>query len=585
MLIPHFGSMALALVGLGVVALAIGGRGFEHSFRQMGLNNHKFEWFRDRNSKPYSKGHGLGSLLAIGSNLGHRGSQRSTRTHPVSVKKERPRGARWAHYRDLDVLFRGREDTGRLVLGTLAVRNGAKYRRKRLFFPRNSPRVCSKAPLLMGEPGQSLAVIGPTQSGKTASLAIPAILGWEGPILATSVKADLLNTTISWRRECGRVWCFDPMESTSLPSDQWSPLTASRTWPGARKSAGDLVELARSEGTTADGDFWYSTALKLLAPLLFAAAIGGLSMSDVVRWVDTQEVDEVLDILQDAGDQGAIQAARASWQREERQRSSVYTTAETVLEPFVDLVARGTSSRDLSSDYTRALTPGLDYSHCADIDPSELIKGSNSLYVCAPAHDQRRLRPLFVVLVKQTLEAAFALSTKLNAPLNPPLLVVLDEAANIAPLADLDAWAATCAGHGVQLVTVWQDLAQITARYGAKGQTVINNHRAKLFLSGIGDPSTLDHASHLVGDEELLIPTVTRDGAGARSTTATPTQRRLLPPDALRCQQSGTGILVYGALPPVKLVLRPWWEDPELSIRAGLSLTSIPSRNRKIKHP
>ena len=30
----------------------------------------------------------------------------------------------------------------------------------------------------------------------------------------------------------------------------------------------------------------------------------------------------------------ATQAARATWLREERQRSSVYTTAETVLEPF-----------------------------------------------------------------------------------------------------------------------------------------------------------------------------------------------------------------------------------------------------------
>ncbi len=579
MLIPHLGSMTLALVGLGVVALAIGGRGFEHSSRQMGSSYNQFAWIRDRSSKPYAKVNGRLSNLTTGLHTGHEGSRGSSRTHQISVKKEQPRGARWARYRDLDVLLSGSKESGRLVLGTLAARETAKYRLIRPLVSRASPRVHSKGPLLMSEPAQSLAVIGPTQSGKTSSLAIPAILGWDGPILATSVKADLLNTTISWRRKCGRVWCFDPMESTSLPSDQWSPLTASRTWSGARKSAGDLVELARSEGTTADGDFWYSTALKLLAPLLFAAAIGGLSMSDVVRWVDTQEVDEVLDILEGAGNEGAIQAARASWQREERQRSSVYTTAETVLEPFVDIVARSSNVRGVASDAFQGLTPGLDYGHCTDIDPCELVKGSNSLYVCAPAHDQRRLRPLFVALVKQTLEAAFALSTKLNAPINPPLLVVLDEAANIAPLADLDAWAATCAGHGVQLVTVWQDLAQITARYGAKGQTVINNHRAKLFLSGIGDPSTLDHASHLVGDEEIFIPTVTRDITGARSTTATPTQRRLMPPDALRRQLPGTGVLVYGALPPVKLTLRPWWEEPELSIRAGSYCTEAFSRD------
>jgi hypothetical protein len=76
--------------------------------------------------------------------------------------------------------------------------------------------------------------------------------------------------------------------------------------------------------------------------------------------------------------------------------------------------------------------------------------------------------------------------------LEPPLLVVLDEAAHIAPLPELDGLAATCASHGIQLVTVWQDLAQVRARYGSRAPTVLNNHRAKVFLPGIADPDTLD---------------------------------------------------------------------------------------------
>ena len=35
----------------------------------------------------------------------------------------------------------------------------------------------------------------PTQSGKTTALAVPAILGWEGPVVAASVKSDLLRDT------------------------------------------------------------------------------------------------------------------------------------------------------------------------------------------------------------------------------------------------------------------------------------------------------------------------------------------------------------------------------------------------------
>jgi type IV secretion system protein VirD4 len=245
---------------------------------------------------------------------------------------------------------------------------------------------------------------------------------------------------------------------------------------------------------------------------------------------------------------------QASWQREDRHRSSVYTTAETVLEAFAEPV----------SPVPVASTPAGPSP--GPIDATRLVSGPHTLYLCAPAHDQRRLRGLFTALVKEVLEAAFARAAR-HGPLDPPLLVVLDEAANIAPLAELDGLAATCAGHGIQLVTVWQDMAQITARYGARAATVVNNHRAKVFLPGIADPGTLDHASHLVGEEELLIPSMTTDATGARSTTTSPLRRKLLPPDALRRMAPGTAVCLYGSLAPFRLHLQPWWDDPVLACR------------------
>ena len=159
----------------------------------------------------------------------------------------------------------------------------------------------------------------------------------------------------------------------------------------------------------------------------------------------------------------------------------------------------------------------------AQFDPGGLLAGSDTLYLCAPAHDQRRLTPLFVGVLRAVLDTAYDRVTRSGRPLDPPLLVVLDEAANIAPVPDLDALAATAAGHGIQLVTVWHDLAQIQARFGPRATTVVNNHRAKLFLSGISDPATLDYASHLVGDEERHLPATTSGGRSGPSTTRSPT--------------------------------------------------------------
>ena len=165
---------------------------------------------------------------------------------------------------------------------------------------------------------------------------------------------------------------------------------------------------------------------------------------------------------------------------------------------------------------------------------------AHTLYLCAPAHDQRWLRGYFTALTQAVLAHAFVSATKSGRPLDPPLLVVLDEAAHIAPLAELDGLAATCASHGIQIVTIWQDLAQVRGRYGARAPTVLNNHRAKLFLPGIADPDTLEYASRLIGDEEASHPSVTRDPTGRRSTTSTTGPRRLLPPEDLRCLPART---------------------------------------------
>jgi type IV secretion system protein VirD4 len=306
----------------------------------------------------------------------------------------------------------------------------------------------------------------------------------------------------------------------------------------------------------------------MLAPLLFAASFGQRDMADVVRWVDTHEEAEILELLGEAGVPEAIHAALSAFGKEDRQRSSIYTTVETILEPFV--AGAGSAGRchdDRSADGT-----GGDGGHRVDpvdpVDPVRLVAGANTLYLCAPAHDQQRLTPLFVSVVREVIEHVFDRVTRTGQPLDPPLLMVLDEAANIAPLSDLDALASTAAGHGVQLVTIWHDLAQINARYGPRATTVVNNHRSKLFLSGISDPATLDYASHLIGDEEVVLPATTHGGAGGSSTTHSPTVRRLAPPDGLRRISPGQGVLVYGDLPPARLRLRTWFDDPYLAVRA-----------------
>jgi type IV secretion system protein VirD4 len=152
-----------------------------------------------------------------------------TSGHSISLpwlraRRGRPgRGARWATRGDLRALLVDHRapHPGRLALGTVPGR--------------------LHPGLVAAERAQSVVVVGPTQSGKTTALAVPAILAWEGPVVAASVKSDLLRTTQGRRNERGRIWCIDPTGSTGARPSTWSPLTVCQDWQTARRMADDLA--------------------------------------------------------------------------------------------------------------------------------------------------------------------------------------------------------------------------------------------------------------------------------------------------------------------------------------------------------
>jgi type IV secretion system protein VirD4 len=424
----------------------------------------------------------------------------------------RPSETDWAVPRHLTPLLVRRPGDGRVVIGTCGRR------------------------LVATERGHSLLVIGPTQSGKTTGIAIPAIVEWPGPIVATSVKTDLVRATAS-DRSAGVVSVFDPARVTGLRSSQWSPLSEASTWLGAKRVAAGLCSVQRDSGRSPeDAAFWGMLAEKLLAPMLLAAASLGASMREVVSWVDTGEARLVLEALEACDAREAVTSAQASFSREERQLASVYATAEAAIGCFADLSSDGEVGESI--DVARFLDGG-----------------AHSMYLVAPSHEQERLRPVFVALLRCLLDEAFTRASR-TGPLDPPLLVVLDEAANIAPPSNLDTLASTAASHGVQLVTVWQDFAQIEARYGTRAATVINNHRAKVFCSGITDRTTLEQVSTLAGETQAAVESVTLDGTGPASWTIGERDRQLASAAAIRTLAPGEAVLLYGHLPAARIALR-----------------------------
>jgi type IV secretion system protein VirD4 len=468
----------------------------------------------------------------------------------VRPGRARDRGAGWATGWQLRALrLRRRRRSWRLVLG----------RRSRL------------GRLVAAEACHSVIAFGPPGSLKTTALAIPALLEWQGPAVATSIKPDVLRATLPRRMSLGEVWVYDPLGMSGASAARWTPLAHCRTYPKARKVARSLADAADLSGLKQDdANYWTSLGAKLLAVLLYAAAGTGRSIADVARWVDTQDFLEVDEALEELGDLVAADAWAACKRRPENTLGSVFGTAETLLDVFGDpTIAQSADG--------------------CDLDVDALLGGPNTLYLYAPANEQGRLRPLFELLLGVVITAAEELAARQSDGMLPfRLLLDLDEAGNCAALSKLPELATTARGQGIQLLTVWHDEAQLAYRYGRRAATVLNGHRAKLLLSGQADLGSLDLASRLIGDEAVTQTSHTTGEAGRASVTASTTWRRLAPAEVLRQLKPGRAVLLYGHLPPVRLRLRAWFADRglrRLALGEAVTQASVPRHAPAIPLP
>jgi type IV secretory pathway TraG/TraD family ATPase VirD4 len=349
-------------------------------------------------------------------------------------------------------------------------------------------------------------IVGPTQVGKTSSLVIPALLRWGDALVVTSVKNDVIATTRDWRATVGEVQILEPGRDGGLT---WNPLEGVRTLRHALRVARDLTSGPAERGET---EFWNSLATKVVGALLMLAFQRSRDIFDVARAIETRGFDPWLDA---PGHSEAGDVLEAFLTHEHRTIDGVLTTAETMLMPW------------------RFRQP------LANV--RSVVDGPNTLYLCSPRGEQRHYEPLFRGALRMVLEEQQRL-VELRSQRR--LLLVLDEAATVASLDELDQMASTVSGLDVTLVTVLQDFSQLKARWGPRASTIVNNHTTRLVLGGLADPT----ASQFLPE---LFETV-KDAP---------------PPVPLRQRPPGTGTVIAGHRPAYPVRLQPWWSDRRLRIR------------------
>jgi type IV secretion system protein VirD4 len=416
--------------------------------------------------------------------------------------------------------------------------------------------------LALADPEQALLVVGPPRSGKTTSLVVPNVLAAPGPVVSTSTKTDVLTATIGVRAALGRCWLFDPTGAVAPPPGvarlRWSPVASCRRWDEALATARAMATTARPGGRWGESSHWTERAEALMAPLLHAAANAGGDMRTVVEWILRNDIDSARHLLAHRGATlaGAVLAGIAA--TDSREQSGIWSTAAGVVAAY-----RSEATLEAGAD--------------PNFDPARLAGGTDTVYICAPARDQGLVAPIIVAFLESVRAGAYAAARadlEAGRVRRAPVLLALDEVANIAPLPDLPAMVSEGAGQGLLTLACLQDLSQARLRWGPAADGFLTLFGAKVVLPGIADLATLELVSRLGGDVDVPSRSVSRgpwwSGSRSAPTTTWSTQRqRRLPVDAINQQPSGTALVLAGHRPPTRVRLSPWWTTPPFAPLAG----------------
>jgi type IV secretory pathway TraG/TraD family ATPase VirD4 len=386
----------------------------------------------------------------------------------------------------------------------------------------------------------------------------------------------LLNRTMAYRGQCGRVTVYDPSNELRLPelSTHWSPLGAlnraadiSELEDRALATALDLVGSQDDAGTT-NSKFFALTATSLLRCLLLAAVWDQREFADVMRWVSAaaspDKLDEVGAILADfvevgGGDPEVLDAWGGFRTLGADRLSERFATAQA------NLLAFSFSSVKRSSDLSDPRRA---------FNSREFLRQPSTHYIVGSSKASERLMGLYVAHLTEIIQEAIDEAKRLkrlhgqDAVLPYQLVLLLEEVAQLASLPNLPKLLSEVRQYGIRIYFVFQDYSQILKKYGPHGAAnIMNNAGTQLFLGGQNDDATKKLLRD-VGQAWLTERTTQADADGAASGhNESRRQQDLLPLHVLPNLPQGQAILISTGSRPSEITTRFWKDHEDLVAR------------------
>lgn len=413
---------------------------------------------------------------------------------------------------------------------------------------------------------RSVLVIGPPGSGKGLHIAINAILDAPGPVITTSTKPDNLKATLTSRSAKGPVGVFDPqgMLGATFPHHVAWDAVAGCQDPMRAATRAEALASNTGIGEGSENRIWRGHAKTVVETVLHAAALAGANIETAYRWLQSEHALEMpLEILQTHPD------ACPTW--DARLRGIAKNPDPRFVGSVMSVVASAIAPLALPT-VRASLTPSGDR---PGVTAEQLLSECGTLYAIATDRGAAAASGLVSALIEDI--AYVARITAARSPggrIDPPVLFLLDECANVAPIPSLPALLADGRGQNLTVIPIFQALAQVRSRYGDEdASTVFSASQIKLILGGTDDADDLRDLSELIGERDDWFTTTSRSAhalaidSGATSSSSL-RKVPILPPDAIRSIPFGSAVMLMSQADPFPLLMRRWTERPDGSLIA-----------------
>jgi type IV secretory pathway TraG/TraD family ATPase VirD4 len=385
--------------------------------------------------------------------------------------------------------------------------------------------------------------------GKSTSFVVPNILVAPGPVVTTSNKRDVCDATRDVRAGAGQVWVFDPQQiALEPPTWWWDPLSYVIDETRAQRMAEHFAAFAKRPDAKEDA-YFTPAARTLVRGLLLVAHLAGKPITQCFIWTTRPADDEPVRLLRRHPEYELIAAELdGMYTLPDKQRAGVFGGAQQMLSPL-------TNSR-----LAEWVTPRGNRPH---FDPHAFVRSKDTMYLLS-LEGADNAGPIVTALTVAIAEAAVEHATASGGRLPVPMVMELDEAANVCRWMELPNLYSHYGSRGIIIDTVFQNRPQGEEIWGKTGiDKLIGASNVLIYAGNIKDTDFLRWLSEILGDYDHESVSVSYQRGGRdRNTSRQLNRRRIFEVSELAELPKGRAIVLAGGSRSTLIRTQPWMTGP-----------------------